>query len=111
MARLTKSPVIFKWCYMHSVNKMPSNYYLNAIPIHKLTTLNQVIAIVDYCVKNKCWAILEFHGIDKKASKEYTEEFCWLEDDFISLCNYVKKLEKENLILIETPINIVLGEK
>ena len=111
MARLTKSPVIFKWCYMHSVNKMPSNYYLNAIPIHKLTTLNQVLAIVDYCVKNKCWAILEFHGIDKKASKEYTEEFCWLEDDFISLCNYVKKLEKENLILIETPINIVLGEK
>ena len=108
LARITKSPTIFKLCYMNSVNKSV-DYYMNAIPIHKLTSLDQVKAIVDLCVRKKCWAILEFHGIDKKGSKEYTEEFCWLEDDFIELCKYVKQFEKKDLIQVKTPISMIKG--
>lgn len=110
IARVTKSPSIFCYCYKNSTNKDIS-YYLHAIPVHKLTTLNQIKAIVDYCAKNKCWAILEFHGIDKKESKEYSEEFCWLEDDFIELCHYIKGLEEKRLIQIKTPISMFEVQK
>ncbi len=103
-ARITKSPFIFKICYKNSVNRT-NDYYLYAIPIHKLTTLEQVKTIIDYCTQKKVWAILEFHGIDKVDSKEYTEEFCWLEDDFVSLCDYIVSLRKENKIAVETPLN------
>ena len=106
LARVTKSPTIFKLCYMNSVNKRFS-YYLHAIPIHKLTTLNQVKAIVDYCVEKRYWAILEFHGIDKENSEEYTEEFCWLEDDFVELCSYVKQLVEMKRLQVKTPISMI----
>ena len=106
IARITKSPFAFRICYMNSVN-FEHTYYLNAIPIHKLTTLEQVEAIIDYCVKKKSWAILEFHGIDKKDSEEYKEDFCWLEEDFVKLCHYVKMLEEKDLIQVKTPISMM----
>lgn len=102
-ARLTKSPWLFCYCYKCSVNKEPS-YYLNAVAIHRETTLAQLKAIVDYCAKNKCWAILEFHGIDKRGSKEYGEIFCWAEEDFIALCDYITQLRAEGKLDVMTPI-------
>jgi len=104
-ARITKSPFVFRQCYKGSVNRK-KDYYLHAIPIHKQTTLRQVKSMVDYCVKQKCWCILEFHGIDKLGSKEYQEVFCWLEDKFILLCKYVNKLRLEGKLNLATPLQI-----
>lgn len=84
------------------------NYYLTAVPVHKLTTLSQLQAMVDYCVKTKKWMILEFHGIDKKDSEEYTEPFCWLEDDFVSLCEYIKSLQDEGKLEVKNPIEMFM---
>lgn len=106
VARVTKSPFVFKMCYKNSVNRI-KDYYLHAIPVHKLTTLEQVKAIIDYCMKKRVWAILEFHGIDKVDSQEYTEEFCWLEDDFVSLCDYIVSLKNENRIAVENPLEVI----
>lgn len=108
LARKTKSKFIFCQCYKNSTN-VEDSYYLHAIPIHKLTSLNQIKGIIDYCVKNKKWAILEFHGIDKKDSKEYTEEFCWLEDDFIELCKYINELRSKEMLYVKNPLKIVRG--
>ena len=66
------------------------------------------VLVVDYCVKTKKWMILEFHGIDKKDSKEYTEPFCWLEDDFVSLCKYLKKLQDKGKIEVKNPIEMFI---
>lgn len=109
IARKTKSPKVFCLCYKNSTNK-EIGYYLHAIPIHKLTTLDQVKSIVDYCVENKVWAILEFHGIDTIDSMEYTEDFCWLKNDFIELCNYVKNFEKRGVLQVRNPIDMVKEE-
>ena len=102
-ARLTKSPAFFRACYKGSVNKQKS-YYIHAVPIHKLTTLKQVKSLIDYCVEERCWCILEFHGIDNAQSKEYSEVFCWLEDDFIELCEYVKGLRDKDKLEVNTPL-------
>lgn len=105
LARKTQSPRIFVECYASSTMKNV-RYYLNAVPVHKLTTLNQLKAMVDYCVKTQKWMILEFHGIDKKSSKEYTEPFCWLEDDFVGLCKYIKNLQMEGKLVVKNPIEM-----
>lgn len=52
--------------------------------------------------------ILEFHGIDKKDSKEYTEPFCWLEDHFVSLCEYIKSLQDEGKLEVKNPIEMFM---
>lgn len=107
-ARKSKLSFAFKWCYQNSVNKQV-DYYLHAIPVHKLTTLNQVKAIVDYCAKKKYWAILEFHGIDSRESIEYEEEFCWAEDDFIVLCDYLKEMQNKGLLVVKSPLSVLRG--
>ena len=107
LARKTQSPRIFVKCYASSTMKTV-NYYLTAVPVHKLTTLSQLQAMVDYCVKTKKWMILEFHGIDKKDSEEYTEPFCWLEDDFVSLCEYIKSLQDEGKLEVKNPIEMFM---
>lgn len=106
LARKTKSTRIFVGCYKSSVNKNRT-YYIHAIPVHKLTTLKQVKGMIDYCAKSKCWAILEFHGIDKRDSKEYQEEFCWAQDDFIKVCDYLCELRKRNLIDVMNPLDLL----
>ena len=106
VARKTKSPGIFCTCYKSSMNANKS-YYLKAIPIHKLTTYDQVKAIIDCCIKYKKWAILEYHGIDKSNTKEYSEEFCWLEDDFIKICNYIVKKRDERVLDIKNPLTVL----
>lgn len=105
LARKTKSPFLFRLCYQSSVNRK-ADYYLNAMIVHKLTTLEQVKAIVDYVAKEKCWMILEFHGIDKRNSQEYSEDFCWAEDDFIKLCDYVVNMQNNGSLVVKNPIEI-----
>ena len=109
VARKTKSPKVFGFCYDTSMNEK-KDFYLYAVPVHKLTTLDQVIYLVERCVKQKKWLVLEFHGIDTADSKEYQEEFCWLEDDFIKLCQHIKDLEIKGKIKIVNPIDFVCSE-
>lgn len=106
LARVTKSPSIYLRCYKFSVNKRKS-YFLTTIAINRLTTLNQLKAVVDYCRKEKVWAILEFHGIDKADSEEYKEDFCWLEEDFVKLCDYIVGLRERGYIDVKNPIDAI----
>lgn len=66
--------------------------------------------MVDYTIKNKCWTILEFHGIDKIDSKEYMEVFCWLKEDFIKLCDYLSGLTEGKSLEVSTPKNTLLRD-
>lgn len=109
VARKTKSPKVFGLCYDSSMNEK-KDFYLYAVPVHKLTALEQVIYLVERCVKQKKWLVLEFHGIDTADSKEYQEEFCWLEDDFVKLCQHIKDLEIKGKIKIVNPIDFVCSE-
>lgn len=109
VARKTKSPKVFGLCYDSSMNEK-TDFYLYAVPVHKLTTLEQVIYLVERCVKQKKWLVLEFHGIDTADSKEYQEEFCWLEEDFVKLCHHIKDLEFKGKIKIVNPIDFVCSE-
>lgn len=106
LARITKSPELFLQCYKSSIIKERS-FFLRAVPVHKKTTFSQVKAIVDYCVTHKEWAILEFHGIDKVGTMEYNEEFCWDEENFSKLCDYLVKLKNDGEIMVTTPLEIV----
>lgn len=106
IARITKSSNIFVQLYKGSLMN-EKGYYLSTVSVHKLTSLEQVKSIVDYTVEKKLWGILEFHSIDKKGTIEYTEEFCWLEDDFVRLCDYLCTLRENKIIVIKNPIDIV----
>lgn len=107
MARITKSKKLFLKCYRDSAMSVLNSYYLSAIIIHKKTTLNQVKAIVDFCINSQRWAILEFHGIDKVGSKEYEEIFCWSEEDFVKLCDYLQYQQDSGKLDVENPIEII----
>ena len=106
LARTTKSPALFKLLNLPSMNKSKS-YYLHAVGVHKLNTLQQLKGIVDYCASKKCWAILEFHGIDRPGSKEYSEIFCWSEDDFMKLCEYAVGLRDSGMLDVLNPLEAI----
>lgn len=106
IARKTKSPSVFVQTYKGSVNN-GNDYHLFAVPIHRLTTLEQIKAVINYVEKEKYWAILEFHGIDTRDSLEYTEIYCWAEDLFTELCDYLENLRNNDRILMANPIDVM----
>lgn len=105
MARLFDSSFLFVQLYKGSLNKNRS-FYLNAIPLNRKTSFKQIKAIVDYCVKNKVWGIIEIHGIDYESSKEYQEIYCYNRRFFHELCNYLNVLIIENKIAVKKTIDV-----
>lgn len=92
IAAVTQSKWLFSRFYADTI-KFPIeyNYLIRSVPVMQQNGLEQMKAIVDYAIKNKCWLILMFHSVLAEREEGFSENFSWPMDQYKLLCEYLNK--------------------
>ncbi len=96
--RIFHIPFLTYWIYKNSY--VNDNFPLYSIGIYKYNSFKEIKYIIDKSIKNNKSIIFELHSILKKGSPFYDDLYMWDYTKFSKLCNYLKKLEQENKIII-----------
>lgn len=91
-AKLLKSNLLFKCIYCRTVQRtLRDNYIICSVPIMADNTYEQIVSLVEWCVKKKYWCVLMFHSVLSENEEGYNDNFSWDLEMYRKLCEYLSE--------------------
>ena len=108
--KLFHIPFIYAWVYEECFIEQNGNFILYSVPVLKMDTVGEVLALIKHAVKKDKNLILMFHSVLQKGEPEYNSKWSWDWNKFEKLISTVNEMQKYNLLQVVTTQNLMTGK-
>lgn len=108
--KLFHIPFIYAWVHEECFIEQNGNFILYSVPVLKMDTVSEVLAVIKKTVKKDKNLILMFHSVLHKGEPEYKSKWSWDWNKFEKLISKVNEMQKHSLLQVVTTQNLMTGK-
>lgn len=108
--KLFHIPFIYAWVHEECLIEQNGEFILYSVPVLKMDTVSEVLAVIKKTVKKDKNLILMFHSVLHKGESEYKSKWSWDWNKFEKLISKVNEMQKHSLLQVVTTQNLMTGK-